>query len=115
MDRTSWRDDDVVLMDCLIQTHIQPIHSADKDQIKRHQKEIRCPNPTLNRLLYLAPFFQTIYRLVRDEVWSSLGRWEIVLIRRWTQKQKAGPPRWRDHPKIKRKVSSACAQETSEL
>lgn len=28
-----------------------------------------------------------------------LARWEIVLIRRWTQKQKAGPPRRRDHPK----------------
>ena len=30
-----------------------------------------------------------------------LGRWEIVLIRRWTQKQKAGPPRRRDHPSMK--------------
>ncbi|OJJ77668.1 hypothetical protein ASPBRDRAFT_245213 [Aspergillus brasiliensis CBS 101740] len=30
-----------------------------------------------------------------------LGRWEIVLIRRWTQKQKAGPPRRRDHPNMK--------------
>jgi hypothetical protein len=30
-----------------------------------------------------------------------LGRWEIVLIRRWTQKQKAGPPHRRNHPSMK--------------